>query len=45
MKPQDAFFINCEDDSYLCYPKKENVVTKLSFAVEELYLLHSKRIK
>ena len=45
MKPLDAFFINCEDDSYLCYPKKKNVVTKLSFAVEELYLLHSSRIK
>ena len=45
MKPEDAFYINCEDDSYLCYPKKKNVVTKLSFAVEELYQLHLKRLK
>ena len=44
-KPLDAFHINCEDDSYLCYPKKKNVITKLSFAVEELYLLHSKKLK
>ena len=45
VKPLDAFFINTEDDSYLCYPKKDNVVTKLSFAVEELYQLHLKRVK
>ena len=45
VKPLDAFYINCEDDSLLCYPKKKNVVTKLSFAVEELYQLHLKRLK
>ena len=45
VKPLDAFYINTEDDSYLCYPKKDNVVTKLSFAVEELYQLHLKRVK
>ena len=43
VKPKDAFYINCEDDSYLCYPTKQNVVTKLGFAVEAIYQLHIKR--
>ena len=43
--PKDCFDITTEDDCYFCYPTKENVVTKLGFAVEELYLLHSKKHK
>jgi hypothetical protein len=30
--------ISTENDSFYCYPKKENVVTKLAFATEILYL-------
>ena len=29
--------ISTDNDSLYCYPKKQNVVTKLSFATEELY--------
>ena len=45
MKPHDAFYINTEDDSYLCYPKKQNVVTKLGFAVEAIHQLHLNKKK
>lgn len=41
IKPFDCFDISTENDSFYCYPKKENVVTKLGFAVEEIYKLHS----
>lgn len=37
IKPHDCFDITTEDDCYFCYPKKQNVVTKLGFAVEEIY--------
>ena len=33
----DCFDISTEKDSFYCYPTKQNVVTKLSFATEELY--------
>ena len=39
----DCFVINTEDDSYFIYPTKENVVTKLSFATEELFLLNKNK--
>lgn len=38
IKKDDCFVINTENDSYFCYPKKTNIVTKLAFATEELYL-------
>ena len=41
--PYDAFVINTEDDTYICYPKKQNVVTKLGFAVEEIYQYNLKK--
>ena len=34
----DCFDISMEKDSYYCYPTKENVVTKLAFATEEIFL-------
>jgi hypothetical protein len=34
----DYVDISTENDSFYCYPKKENVVTKLAFATEILYL-------
>lgn len=37
IRHDDCFDITTEDDCYFCYPKKENVVTKLAFATEELY--------
>lgn len=37
LKPLDCVDISTENDSFYCYPTKENVVTKLAFAAEELY--------
>ena len=38
IKPFDCVDISTENDSFYCYPTKENVVTKLAFATEILYL-------
>lgn len=40
VKPFDCFDISTEDDSFYCYPTKDNVVTKLAFATEEIFQLH-----
>ena len=45
IKPYDCFCINCEDDSFFVYPKKENVITKIGFAVEEIYQYHLNKNK
>ena len=37
IKPYDCIDISTDKDSFYCYPTKENVVTKLSFATEEIY--------
>ena len=37
LRPEDCIDISTENDSLYCYPVKQNVVTKLSFATEELY--------
>ncbi|MBQ8683074.1 MAG: 1-acyl-sn-glycerol-3-phosphate acyltransferase [Clostridia bacterium] len=37
IKPFDCVDISTENDSYYCYPKQENVVTKLAFATEIVY--------
>lgn len=37
IKPFDCLDISTENDSFYCYPTKQNVVTKLAFAVEEIY--------
>lgn len=37
IKPLDCFDITTERDSFYCYPTKENIITKLSFATEEIY--------
>ena len=39
IKRADCFVINTENDSYFCYQSKKNVVTKLAFATEEMFLL------
>ena len=38
IKPFDCLDISTEKDSFYCYPTKQNVVTKLAFATEILYL-------
>ena len=35
--PFDCLDISTENDSFYCYPSRENVVTKLAFATEEIY--------
>jgi len=45
IKPFDCFDISTENDSFYCYPKKENVITKLGFATEEIYRLKLEEIK
>lgn len=45
LKPYDCFDISTERDSYFCYPTKQNVITKLSFAVEEAYKIKMEKIK
>ncbi len=37
IKPFDCVDISTEKDSFYCYPTKENVITKLAFATEEIY--------
>ena len=37
VRAEDCVDISTDNDSLYCYPKKQNVVTKLSFATEELY--------
>ena len=37
IKPFDCVDISTENDSFYCYPTKENVVTKLAFATEILF--------
>ena len=40
IKPFDCLDISTESDSFYCYPTKQNVVTKLAFATEEIYGMH-----
>lgn len=39
LKPLDCVDISTGNDSLYCYPTKQNVVTKLGFATEEIYQL------
>jgi 1-acyl-sn-glycerol-3-phosphate acyltransferase/DNA-directed RNA polymerase subunit RPC12/RpoP len=43
VKPFDCVDVSTETDSFFCYPKQENVVTKLAFATEILYEIHMER--
>ena len=44
IKPLDCFDISTEKDSFYCYPQtKENVVTKLAFATEEIYKMSTEK--
>lgn len=37
VKPYDSIDLSTDHDTFYCYPKKENVVTKISLATEELF--------
>jgi len=43
VKPFDCFDISTENDSFFCYPKQQNVITKLAFATEIIYEIHEQR--
>ena len=45
IKPIDCIDISTEDDSFYCFPTKENVVTKLSLATEEIYKIKSRNLR
>lgn len=42
LKKVDCLDISTENDSFYCIPTRENCITKLAFAVEELYLASQK---
>lgn len=44
IKPFDCIDISTDKDSLYCYPTKTDVITKLSFATEEIYRLRMKEI-
>jgi len=44
IKPYDCIDISTEKDSFYCYPKSQNVVTKLSLATEEIYKFKQKEL-
>ncbi len=45
IKPFDCVDISTENDSFYCYPTKENVITKLGFATEILYAIKEAEAK
>lgn len=45
IKPLDCLDISTENDSFYCYPTKQNVVTKLAFATEEIYKRHLAQVR
>lgn len=46
VKPYDCFDISTENDSFYCYPKKKDVITKLAFATEIIFNMHmSEKLK
>jgi hypothetical protein len=43
LKPLDCVDISTENDSLYCYPKKQNVVTKMAFATEAIFQMHDEK--
>ena len=43
IKPFDCLDLSTSDDSFYCFPTKQNVVTKLAFATEIIYEMHLAR--
>ncbi len=45
IKPFDCLDLSTTNDSFYCFPSKENVVTKLAFATEIIYQMHIERTR
>ena len=45
IKPFDCVDISTEDDSFFCYPKKNDVLTKLAFATESIYNMQLEKVR
>ncbi|MBQ9766287.1 MAG: hypothetical protein IJW18_08825 [Lachnospiraceae bacterium] len=45
VRPEDCIDISTDKDSFYCYPKKNDVITKLSFATEELYRYEKEKLR
>lgn len=45
IKPFDCVDISTENDSFYCFPEKQNVVTKLAFATEIIYERKYKKVR
>ena len=45
IKPFDCVDISTENDSFYCFPTKENVVTKLAFATEIIYQRQYEKVR
>ena len=45
IKPFDCVDISTENDSFYCYPTKQNVITKLAFATEIIYQKNLEKTK
>ena len=45
IKPFDCVDISTESDSFYCYPKKNDVVTKMAFATEIIFEMHDEERK
>lgn len=43
LKKKDCLDISTENDSFYCIPTKENILAKLAFATEEIYLRSQKK--
>ena len=41
----DCYDISNETDSFYCHPAKQNMLTKLAFATEEIYLKHQREAR
>ena len=44
LRPEDCIDISTDKDSFYCYPEKQNVVTKLSLATEEIFKIHMEKV-
>ena len=40
-RKENCFDISTETDSFYCYPTNPDIITKLAFATEEIYKLHT----
>ena len=45
IKPLDCVDISTEDDSFYCFPEKQNVITKMAFATEAIYQMHLEKVR